>query len=155
MNKNKFNAQSGKSLMEILIVLAVGGVLVGMAVTRMTSAQSNMQRQNLTREFKVNLERARFDAVKRRAIAVDEMTRITITSATAYNVLTDLNQSGTLETSEIRYVSFSSQSGVKILGTALVFPVTIRFDRFGNTTTVNANGLPITPVFTFVKQIAL
>lgn len=155
MKKVKFNAQSGKSLIEILIVLAVGGVLVAMAVTRMTSAQSNMQRQNLAREFKVNLERARFDAVKRRAITVADMTRITITSATAYNVLIDLNQSGTLETSEVRYVSFPSLSGVQILGTNLVFPVTIQFDRFGNTTTVNANGVAVTPVFTFCENCTL
>ena len=150
MKKNKFNAQSGKSLIEILIVLAVGGVLVGMAVTRMTSAQSNMQRQNLAREFKVNLERARFDAVKRRGIA-----KIIITSATAYNVSLDLNQNGTTETAETRYVSFPSLSGVKILGTNLIFPVTIQFDRFGNTTTINASNDAVDPVFTFCENCTL
>ena len=102
MIKVGFNSQSGKSLIEILVVLAVGGILVAMAVVRMTNAQSNLQRQNLAREFKVNLERARFDAVKRRAFNPAELTRITITSATAYSVLTDLDQDGILETSELR-----------------------------------------------------
>src|SRR6188768_3113329 len=96
MKKVEFNAQSGKTLIEMLIVIAVGGILVAMAVTRMINAQSNLERQNLAREFKVNLERARFDAVKRRAISLADMTRITITSATAYKVLIDLNQNGTL-----------------------------------------------------------
>ena len=137
--------------MEILIVLAVGGILVAMAVTRMINAQSNLERQNLAREFKVNLERARFDAVKRRATTLADMTRITISTATAYKVLLDLNQNGVLETSEERTVSFADRSNVQILGTNLVFPVTITFDRFGNTTTVNGNGETISPVFTFCE----
>jgi Tfp pilus assembly protein FimT len=151
MKKTKFNAESGKSLLEMLIVLAVGGILVSMAVTRMIGAQSNMERQNLAREFKVNLERSRFDAVKRRATTLADMTRITITSATAYKVLLDLNQNGVLDAAEERTVSFADRSNVKILGTDLVFPVTIRFDRFGNTTTVNASGDTISPVFTFCE----
>lgn len=151
MKKMKFNAQSGKSLIEMLVVVAVGGILVAMAVTRMINAQSNLGRQNLAREFKVNLERARFDAVKRRAMNLADMTRITITSATDYKVLLDLNQNGVLETSEERKVSFGNRSKVKILGTNLVYPVTIMFDRFGNTTAVNNNGDVIPPVFTFCE----
>ena len=153
MKKVEFNAQSGKSLIEMLIVVAVGTILMAMAVTRMINAQSNLERQNLARELKVNLERARFDAVKRRATTLTDMTRITITSATAYKVLLDLNQNGVLETSEERTVSFGDRSSVKILGTNLVFPVTIRFDRFGNTTTVNNNGDTIAPVFTFCEGV--
>src|SRR5688500_5951938 len=112
MKKNEFNAQSGKSLMEILVVLAVGGILVAMAVTRMTNAQSNLERQNLAREFKVNLERSRFDAVKRRATTLADMTRITITSDTSYKVLIDLNQNGSLEALEERSISFADRSKV-------------------------------------------
>jgi len=151
MKKAEFNAQSGKSLMEMLIVLAVGGILVAMAVTRMINAQTNMERQNLAREFKVNLERARFDAVKRRATSLADMTRITVSTATAYKVFLDSNQNGVLDTAEERTVSFSDRSNVKILGENLVFPVTITFDRFGNTTTVNASGEIISPVFTFCE----
>jgi prepilin-type N-terminal cleavage/methylation domain-containing protein len=151
MKKIEFSAQSGKSLLEMIIVLAVGGILVAMAVTRMINAQSNMERQNLAREFKVNLERARFDAVKRRATTLADMTRITISTATSYKVWLDLNQNGVLDASEERTVSFSERSNVKILGTDLVFPVIIRFDRFGNTTTVNGSGDNISPVFTFCE----
>src|SRR5215213_7957667 len=151
MKKFEYNAQSGKTLVEMIIVLAVGGILVSMAVTRMINAQSNLERQNLAREFKVNLERARFDAVKRRALDLADMTRITINTETSYKVLIDLNQNGSLETTEERTISFSDRSNVKILGTDLVFPVTIRFDRFGNTTTVNGSGDTISPVFTFCE----
>src|SRR5262245_43359587 len=114
MKKTEFNRQSGKSLVEIIIVLAVGGILVSMAVVRMINAQSNMERQYIAREFKVNLERARFDAVKRRATSLTDMTRITINDATSYKVLLDTNQNGVLDTAEERTVSFGDYSAVKI-----------------------------------------
>jgi len=154
MKKTEFNAQSGKSLLEIIIVLAVGGILVSMAVVRMINAQSNMERQYLAREFKVNLERARYDAVKRRAINAADMTRITITTATTYKVWIDLNQNGILDAEEERTVSFGDRSNVKILGTDLVFPVTITFNQFGNTETLNGESptpKKIAPVFTFCE----
>ncbi|HEY8562634.1 MAG TPA: prepilin-type N-terminal cleavage/methylation domain-containing protein [Pyrinomonadaceae bacterium] len=151
MKRSEFSAQSGKSLLEVLVVLAVGGILVAMAVTRMTSAQLNVERQNIAREFKVNLERARFDAVKRRAEALGELTRVTIETATTYKVWLDVDQNGKLETTEERTISFGDRSNVKILGEDLVFPVTIRFDRFGNTTTVDGSGNTIAPVFTFCE----
>jgi prepilin-type N-terminal cleavage/methylation domain-containing protein len=152
MKKIEFSAQSGMSLLEMIIVLAVGGILVALAVTRMINAQTNMERQNLAREFKVNLERARFDAVKRRAIEITDLTRITISTATSYKVLIDLNQNGELdEAAEERTVSFGDRSNVQILGENLVFPVTITFDRFGNTKAINGSNEVISPVFTFCE----
>lgn len=154
MKKVEFNSQSGKSLIEILIVLVVGAILVAMAVTRMTNAQSNIQRQNFAREFKVNLERARFDAVKRRAVDLSQMARIKILTPTSYEVYLDYDQSGNLESTEKRLFSFPSQSNVRILGSDMVLPVTIRFDRFGNTTTKNEETTPqtsVTPIFTFCE----
>lgn len=145
----------------MLIILAVAGILVTMAVTKMTSAQANMERQNIAREFKVNLERSRFDAVKRRAETQAEMTRITIDSPTSYKVWIDLNQNGALDTSEERSVSFANRSKVKILvpGVDLTTSdIIIRFDRFGNTTTntrdktTNASGT-VSPVFTFCEGV--
>lgn len=151
MKKAEFSAQSGKSLVDMLIVLAVGGILISMAVVRMTNARTNMDRQNIAREFKVNLERARYDAVKRRAQASTELTRITIVSATSYKFWVDTDQDGVLEASEERTISFSGRSNVKVLGTNLVLPVTIKFDRFGNTETLNGSGVKISPVFTFCE----
>lgn len=149
MKNAKFGAQSGKSIIELLIVLVVAGILVTMAVTRIGNAQSNLKRQNLAKEFKVNLERARFDSVKRRADNPNEMARITLTSATAYSVLNDFNQNGVLDTAEIRQVSFFGS--VRILGTNLEFPVTIRFDRTGAVTARNASNQPVPLVFTFCE----
>lgn len=149
MMNAEFRSQSGKSIIELLIVLVVAGILVTMAITRIGNAQSNLKRQNLAKEFKVNLERARFDSVKRRADNPAEMARITLTSATAYTVLTDFNQNGSLNDAEARQVNF--YGNVRILGTNLEYPVTIRFDRTGAVTARNASNQPVPLVFTFCE----
>jgi prepilin-type N-terminal cleavage/methylation domain-containing protein len=145
------SSQSGKSIIELLIVLVVAGIITTFAVMQIGNAQNNLQRQNLAREFKVNLERARFDAVKRRAETVAEMATITITSATSYMVKLDLNQDGILSTLEEKTVSFGNRSSVKIVGTNLVFPVTIRFNYLGQVTATNGDNTVFTPTFTFCE----
>lgn len=151
MRCTRFNSQSGKSVIELTIVLVVASILVAFAVARIGNAQSNLQRQNLAREFKNNLERARFDSVKRRADLPDQMARLVLTSANSYTVLTDFNQNGTIETNERRLINFSGRTNVRILGSDLVFPVTVRFDRLGNVAAVNADGAVVRPNFTFCE----
>ncbi len=134
MTKQKFNPQSGKSLLELVVILVITAVLVTFAIAQFGGSKTNLNRQNLVREFKVSLERARFDSVKRRAQG--SLSRIVIESATRFTVLTDLNQNGTLETSESRSVNFGS-SGVKFVGT-LIYPITISFDRHGHISATNS-----------------
>jgi hypothetical protein len=68
--------------------------------------------------------------------------------------LVDLNQNGAVDpTNEERAVSFAERSKVKIVGnvTDLAYPITITFDRFGNTKAVNGVNAVIAPVFTFCE----
>ena len=121
--------------MEMLIVLAVAAVLVTVAIAQLGNSTNNLDRQNIAREFKVALERARFDSVKRRPEACEDMSRVVITSATRFELITDLNQNGTLEPdSETRVTSFGPRGNVNIVGEDISFPTTIRFDRRGNAT---------------------
>jgi Predicted solute binding protein len=151
MENKGFNSQSGKSIIELVIVMVIAGIVVAMAVMGTSRAQTNMQRQNLAREFKVYLERARFDSVKRRPDDIAQMSRVTITSSTSYNVFTDLNQNGSLDSTDVRNITLISQNNVRILGTDLVFPVNIRFDRRGQAVATNGNGDRITPIFVFCE----
>jgi Tfp pilus assembly protein FimT len=151
MKSTGFSSESGKSLIELVTVLAVSAILVTVALTRTDRAQSSMQRQNLAREFKVYLERARYDSVKRRPATDDQMARITINGDTSYDVFTDLNQDGNRQDSEARQIRFSNSASVKILGEDLIFPVNIRFNRFGQATAINGLGKAISPVFTFCE----
>ena len=130
MQSRKKREQIGASLTEVLMVLAVAAVLVVIAVPRFGSATNNLSRQNIAREFKVDLERARFDSVKRRAGTCSDMSRVTV-NRTSFSVTTDLNQNGTLETAETQTVNFAGRSDVTIVGYGVALPVTIRFDERG------------------------
>lgn len=152
MIKHGFNAQSGKSIIEVLVVLVVAAILVTTAVTRMGNAKSNLQRQNLASEFKVNLDRARFDSIKRRPSALDAQSKVVINSATSYAVTTDLNQNGVLETLESQVKNISVSSTVKIISTTGSFPITIRFDWRGKAIAYDSAEQRITmPIFYFCE----
>lgn len=127
------NGSAGFSLVEMLIVVAVIGILVTFAVLSFGSSSANLERQNIAREFKVALERARFDSVKRRAETCSEMSKVTITSPKSFEWSTDMNQDGKLDANEIRKVELAGQSDVMMVGAGISFPpeVTIRFDNRG------------------------
>jgi prepilin-type N-terminal cleavage/methylation domain-containing protein len=124
--------ERGYSVVEVLIVLVVAGILVTLAIAQFGNSSENMERQNIAREFKVNLERARFDSVKRRASVCSDMSSVTIESATAFSASTDLNQNGRLDLpAETRTVDFGGRSDVSIVGNGITLPITIRFDERG------------------------
>src|SRR5688500_9987031 len=146
----EFNSESGKSILEIVIMLVIIAIVVTFAFAQLSRPKDHFQRQNMARELKVYLERARFDSVKRRAEGANNLSRVVITSSKSFSVTTDLNQNGTLETpAETRVVNFSGQSNVQIMGTGLSFPVTMSFDRHGHVTTTNSSGTEINPIYTF------
>lgn len=142
MNDRKQFAQYGASLTEVLLVLAIALVLVTIAVPQFGRAKNNLNRQNIAREFKVDLERARFDSVKRRANSCYDMSRVTINDATSFSVTTDLNQNGTLETTEKQNINFGSQGDVTIVGNGVTLPITIRFDERGHAVLTDCVSIP-------------
>lgn len=133
MQKPVSSRQAGHSLAEVMIVLVVLGILLSLAVVQFGRSRENLDRQNIAREFKVSLERARFDSVKRHANVCSDMSQVTISSATSFSVSTDLNQSGHLDLpEETRNYDFSGRtSGVNLIGNGVTLPVTIRFDERG------------------------
>lgn len=125
---------AGFSLIELFIVLIVIGVLVTLAVLGFGASASSLDRQNISREFKVALERARYDSVKRRPSTCDDMSRVEILSKTSFRLFTDSNRNGTIEAAEGSTYDFTGRSQTEIVGDAsMVFPITIRFDGRGST----------------------
>lgn len=132
MQKPVLSREVGYSLTEVLIVLVVLGILLALAVTQFGRSRENLNRQNIAREFKVSLERARFDSVKRRASACSDMSRVTINDGTSFSVSTDLNQNGQLDLpGETQNYTFSGLGDVNLIGNGVALPVTIRFDERG------------------------
>jgi prepilin-type N-terminal cleavage/methylation domain-containing protein len=154
MKVNKFNSQSGVSLIEILVVLIIAALLATFSIGQFAKSRRDYQRQNLSRELKINLERARFDSVKRRAVdpgttgATDTRAMVKINSATSFSVSTDLNMDGTLSSTEVRQIDFTGRVDASIIGSSTDFPLTIKFDQRGQTTIVNNSGTTIDPSFT-------
>jgi hypothetical protein len=117
--------------MELLIVLAIVAVIVTIAIVSVGNSNKNLQRQNIAREFKVDLERARFDSIRRRANVCSDMSRVRIIDASSFSVSTDQNQNGTLDAAETMTYSFAG-TGISVIGNGITLPVTIRFDERGH-----------------------
>lgn len=124
--------EAGASVIEVLVVAVVTMILLAAAVTQLSNSRDLAQRQNLAREFKVYLERARFDSMKRHANVCDQMSAVTINDTTSFSVATDFNQNGQLDLpGERRDITLAGRSNATILGSGLTLPVTIRFDERG------------------------
>ena len=152
MKPNEPNPQGGFSLIEIFIVLVIIAIVTTFALLTFGSAKVDLHRQAVAREFKIYLERARFDSVKRRAEDPNRAALI-LNNATSFTVQLDFNEDGELQANETRTVDFTERSNTQILVTdTLNYPVTISFDRRGHATTIDNLGDEITPVFTICSN---
>jgi prepilin-type N-terminal cleavage/methylation domain-containing protein len=142
----KVRQQKGASLIELMVVLSIAAVVTTFSVSLFGRSKENFQRQNTARQFKNYLERARFDAVKRRATA-GQLSNVKVLSSTSYSYTLDLNQNGSLDSAETVTVNLSN-SGITIASNSS-FPITVSFDQRGQTTTVDASSSPATPLFYF------
>jgi|ERR1043166_3094618 prepilin-type N-terminal cleavage/methylation domain-containing protein len=127
------NGQSGVSLAETLIVVAIIAVVTSLALMQLGSPNTQFRRQNAARELKVAFERARFDSVKRHASTPVGSSRITINagSPSSYTFTADSNNDGTPEV-----VTTSLPSDVVIAGYgSTTLPITVNFDKRGEVTT--------------------
>jgi prepilin-type N-terminal cleavage/methylation domain-containing protein len=148
MSNARTDTESGFTLIELAIVLVVVGVLTTVAVIRFTGAKVDMERQAIAREFKVYLERARFDSVKRRAAVETDQANIVLRGPSAFTAQIDFDADGVLRANELRPVDFTQRSGTQIVvsDTGLAYPITIRFDRRGHVRATNKWGAVIDPV---------
>lgn len=152
MNVNERNPQGGFSLIEVFIVLVIIAVITTFALIAFGSSKVDLHRQAVAREFKIYLERARFDSVKRRAEDPDRA-NLTLNSATSFTVQLDFNEDGTLQANETRTVDFTQRSNTQIILTdTLNYPVTITFDRRGHVTAQDNLGDDVNPVFTICSD---
>lgn len=154
MKIQKSSPQSGFSLIEVFIVLVIIGILTTLALMQWGSARVDFQRQRIAREFKVYLERARFDSVKRRAETSADRASITLTSGSSFTVRLDFDGDGTIAPNETRVVNFADRTDAIIqVSDAYTWPVRIEFDRRGLVTATQgwvsdaSPGSPITPIF--------
>ncbi len=149
MQNDVFKRQEGVSILELIIVLVIIMVATAMAVSRFDRSQRQLQRQNIARELKVFLDRARFDSINRRAEG-NERALVTLENAASFSVTMDFNQDGTLNTAtEKRTLNFAGSNGGSFVGISS-FPVNIYFDRHGHA--VDSGNSMLSPSFTICNE---
>ncbi|HEX8491626.1 MAG TPA: prepilin-type N-terminal cleavage/methylation domain-containing protein [Pyrinomonadaceae bacterium] len=122
----RLNDESGASIIEILIVLAIIGVASTWAFMRIVEAQQATRLASATQELTAYLDKARQDSIRRHATAVNRMARVSITSATSYSVTLDADGDGQLDAPRV----FNFQPG-SITFNVAAFPTTIMFNWRG------------------------
>lgn len=99
----------GFTLLQLVITLAIMGVVGTFAIVNLASSQDWIRLQNSVRQLGGYLEKARLDAVRRHSTA-----NVTFTTPTTYNVTLDFNGTGTPITR-----TFTLENGVSIISTPL------------------------------------
>src|SRR6185436_5174682 len=97
MRMTSISNAKGFSTVQLVITLAVMGIITGFAVVGITRARSAFRLSNSAREFAAYVERARADAVRRHGQAT-----VSAVNTTAYTVTMDFDNSGTVSTRTFR-----------------------------------------------------
>lgn len=137
--------EKGSSLVEMMVVLVVIAIVTTLAIIQFSSPKKQFARQNVSRELKTALERARFDSVKRRASVQTAQARVIINS-TSFTLATDRDQNGAIQTADNLVNSFGGQN-ISITGSGMVFPVTVFYNHRGEVIALDNTGAQVSPVF--------
>jgi prepilin-type N-terminal cleavage/methylation domain-containing protein len=129
--------ERGVSIVEMLIVVAMIGIVTAFAVMKIGGAQRAMRLSNSARELTSWLEKTRLDSVRRHAMANTEMASVTIASANSYTVTIDQDGDGVLDPA--RTITIPATHGATFSG--ITVPVTIYYDWRGRA--VDSSGNPL------------
>ena len=125
--------ESGISVLELIIVVAMIGVVTAFAVMRIGGAQRTMRLTNSAREFTSWLEKARLDSIRRHATTPvsagepDLRASVRIVTANSYTVTIDQNGDGVLDPP--RTFTLPPTHGAAFAGVTV--PLTIRYNWRG------------------------
>ena len=70
---SKFRSHTGVSLVEMMIVITVMFIISTFALMAIGNSQTHLDRENIAKDFKTSLERARFDSIRRNVSTCGEM----------------------------------------------------------------------------------
>jgi prepilin-type N-terminal cleavage/methylation domain-containing protein len=141
--------QKGFSIVELLIVTVVVLTLSTTALFTIRRAHIDFQRQNLAKDFKTLLDRARYDSIKRRAVNFNDRAKVIINNKRSMSLISDMNQDGTLvPANEIKVLNFAGTDTGKFMVANTNFPYTITYDQNGYVTTIDSTGTAVALAFT-------
>jgi Tfp pilus assembly protein FimT len=124
--KRGLSAESGVSIVEMLLVFLIIAVVSAWAFMRIVEAQQSARLAGATQELTAYLDKARLDSIRRHATAVEQMAQVSINSPTSYSVRLDANGDGNLDPP--RVFNFAGR-GINF--NVAAFPTVIRFNWRG------------------------
>jgi len=93
ITRERRHSSRGVGIAELLIVVALIGIVSAFALIQVESARASLRLQNSVRQLSSYMEKARVDAVRRHGNS-----QVTFTDSRSYSVNMDFNNSGTLIT---------------------------------------------------------
>jgi Tfp pilus assembly protein FimT len=99
--RKKSKTQAGFSLMQLLITVAVIGIVSGLAFMGITSARQRIRLTNSSRLLASHIERARVDSVRRHPMTAAEMSGVEVLNGNTYRVKMDFDGDGDVDTRDI------------------------------------------------------
>jgi type II secretory pathway pseudopilin PulG len=136
LTQQRLNDAAGVSAIEVLIVLAMVGVIAGFACLRLIQEQRATSRKSTAVEFATHLQKARLDSMRRNAKDVNQMAQVKVFNRSMYSVAIDADGDGYLDTP---LVTNLEKEGVEIQGP---FPKTFIFDWLGQTVDAQSHRSP-------------
>src|SRR5689334_603370 len=105
----KRGRERGASILELVIVLTIGGAITAFAVMQIKGSRSALRVQNSVRQLASYMEKARIDAVRRHGTST-----VTFSDTRTYSVTMDFNNAGIPTTR-----TFTFQEGVNLASSDL------------------------------------
>lgn len=131
------NDPYGFSLLELIITMAIIGIVSAYAVIQISNARQAMRLSGSTRELINYMEKARIDSIRRHAMTSAQMGSISITGLRSYTVAMDFNYDGAVET---RAIDLPQSRGVTFDTGSTILPIKITYNWRGRPTAVDGNG---------------
>lgn len=116
--------ERGFSLLQILVVVAIVGIVTSFAIVSIARSRDNIRLQSSVRQLASYIEKARLDSIRRHA-AGTELASVAFTNTSTYSVKMDFDGMGNVTTR-----SFSLEDGVSVFSTPLP---SLTFDWRGRT----------------------
>jgi Tfp pilus assembly protein FimT len=145
------NGEAGFTLIQLVVAVAIIAIITVMATISISKAQQDMRRENIIREFKAYLEKARLDSIRRHPTATADQASVTITASNTYQISMDFNYDGTIAASEVRTITIPSNLQVQFSTGTVSLPMTTRFDWRGRASSVQSDGTAVTSTFTIAN----